>query len=1433
MNNLFWKDPHRSQNGGVSRRTVLLSIVICALGVFLALRFGDDLSRKIVTDRDTVNHARVLTEADLVAKLDELLGSLSLHRKLAALDRQLANGSSVVEPDVEKASKEILAQLSSRLNRQYHVFRSTMDQLPKHTDLFTHFLPQYDDIQERFCADLAQLEAPLRSITRGASAGVPLLEHDLILETLSRYQLVVSQVSSRASLALERTIAVGADQLLFFIQIVVIGLAVLISVFLILVMQGRDRARAQESAAEAYESLVGVMEFMDPSWAIDTSGTVIYWNRAVEKLTGIPADEMIGKSNHEYALPFYGERRKVLIDLVLEWDEEIQKKYMFIDTLEDGSISAASFHPDLGSGTYLASSAQLLKTSSGKVIGAIETVRDITGQTESKEELFRVKEESQQALHLAEERLSALQKVRETSADALITFDAQKHILSANAAAGAIFGYSTEELAGQPMRMICESDCPSVTDQGNRIELEGRHKDGSRIPISVSVSQIIEDGKKVALANMRDLRIAREQEKQISHLESLLSLRSFDFINQGISVFDRDLNLLSANQAFLDLLEFPEEFRLPGTPFEAMLRFNAERGEYGEGDSEQQVQDRLALARKFEPHEFERTRKDGVIIHIAGTPIDEGIGGFITVYTDVTKARQDEAKQQSEISHLQSILQLEVMDHVSVGIAVYDADLKLIRANRFHDELYQIPERLREPGTSAASLIRFLADRGDYGGGDKEEIVKRALEALSSTRESTRDITLPDGRIVEVKSAPLDGGVALINTDVTQVRKALRRAKMTDAVTGLLTLEAAAERVEKYFPQLQEKDRQAIGIRLQVDRFGMVNEIYGENVGDQLLKQVSQRVRGVASDDAILGRAGGNELVLIDEAIDASNMANSVVKVLREAMKPPFYFRAPDGTRQHISLTLSGGIVCFPENGTDLEDLVNKSRLAMQYAASQGGDSFRFFDWKATRRRFTSDRISIENDLRTAIEEDQFFLIYQPQIDLQTSGIHGCEALIRWEHPQQGLISPLDFIPVAEETGLIVPIGDWVLRTACRQAKQWQDDGHSPFVLSVNVSAIQFRHEGIVDSVRGVLEETGLEPRYLELELTESIVADDLEGTRQILNELKGLGLSLAIDDFGTGYSSLAYLTQLPFDTLKIDQAFVRGKEKHNWAIVRAVCQLARSLGLSIVAEGVETIDHADMLTGLGCHIGQGYFFSRPLPTDDLENYFAEHDSRDADSDSDGEERKKSKLRVGLPTFGAINQFQKAALAFRAEHPSLGMEIHCDVSDYLIESLNLGELDLIVAITSGSIDIQPQHAWLEQPVWVGAWDFDLGEREAVPLLAHPEGSPFRKRTLDSLRQADRQPNIVYQSPALRGLINALAAGMGITALPLSAVKNDEAMKSGKIRILDHEKDHLPVLEPVQYGIYGREPEGESASLGQSAFVRCFVELIDSFGCERL
>jgi len=1415
---------------GARRRWHVFALVllVSACGLFVSFKYEDTLLTEITEDLADVRGANLWKASQLDYQLKSLLGELSQHQ-LSVTD----SGSNATDVgQVEGVDQPLIQRVeaSERLIQKFYGFWALLERISGYEHFVIRELPQYANVHLDLVTELAALEGRILRLTGTTETALDSEDYRLITTQLAPYQNILNEIAITANRAQAKAMA-GYDQtLLLSLRSLLIGLVFLLCGAIAWVFFWRDRARIKESAAEAYESMIGVMEFMDPSWAIDTSGTVIYWNHAVETLTGIAGDDIIGKNDHEYALPFYGERRKVLIDLVLEWDAAIQEKYVFIDTHEDGSISAASYHPNLNGGTYLASSAQLLKTSTGKVIGAIETVRDITQETQSKEELFKARGEGQQALRLAEERLTALESVRDVAADAMITFDATKLIRSANPAAESIFGYSPEQLVGQSLLTICSSECLDSMDPGERIELEGLHKDGTRFPISVSVSQIAEEGEWVLIANIRDLKVTREQENQISHLESLLSLKSFDFIDQGISVFDRNLKLLSANQAFLDLLQFPEEFRSPGTPFEDMLRFNAGRGEYGEGDIETQVQDRLALARKFEPHEFERTRNDGVIIHIVGTPIDEGIGGFITVYTDVTKLRGYDKQQQEEIKQLESVLHLEAMEHIGVGVTVYDDDLRLIRANRAHKELYDLPDALVEPGTPMTSVIRFLAEQGIYGEGKIEDQVNEALGALRSREEGRRDLYLPNGKVVEIHQKRLEGGVVLIHSDVTDSREALRKARSTDPVTGLMTLEAVTELVKELFPRLAESGGQSIAVRLQVDRFGVVNEIYGQVVGDQLLKQVAQRIRGVASDDALVGRAGGNEFVLIDEAKDAANMANAVVKVLREAMKPPFYFRSFDGSRQKISLTLSGGIVLFPQNGTELDDLINKSRLSLQYAASQGGDAFRFFDWKATRRRFASDRITVENDLRTALEQDQFFLDYQPQIELRSDGVHGCEALVRWQHPRQGLIPPMEFIPVAEETGLIVPIGEWVLRSACQQAKKWQVAGHPPFVISVNVSAVQFRNDGIVDSIREVLDETGLEAKYLELELTESIVADDLDGTRQILNDLKALGLSLAIDDFGTGYSSLAYLTELPFDTLKIDQAFIRGKEKHNWAIVRAVCQLARSLELSVVAEGVEVTDHVDRLAGLGCQIGQGYFFSPPLSQEEFGTYLDEHETRDTALSGSQQE---AKLRVGLPTFAAINQFQKVVMDFRVSHPELQIEIQCDTSDHLVESLSLRELDVIVAPNMGQLDMDPQHAWLDQPVWLGSRDFTLDNEEPVPVLAHPEGSPFRKRMLDSLRQAHRQSHIVYQSPALRDLIDVLIAGMGITALPLSAVRDEEAMRSGQIRVLDPEKDGLPVLESVQYGIYSLELESDIARAGQSSFTDRLAELIDSFGCERL
>jgi DNA-binding transcriptional LysR family regulator len=307
-------------------------------------------------------------------------------------------------------------------------------------------------------------------------------------------------------------------------------------------------------------------------------------------------------------------------------------------------------------------------------------------------------------------------------------------------------------------------------------------------------------------------------------------------------------------------------------------------------------------------------------------------------------------------------------------------------------------------------------------------------------------------------------------------------------------------------------------------------------------------------------------------------------------------------------------------------------------------------------------------------------------------------------------------------------------------------------------------------------------------------------------------------------------LTKLPFDTLKIDQAFVRGTEKHNWAIVRAVAQLARSLGLSIVAEGVETSEQADMLTELGCHIAQGYFYSRPLPKEKFHSYLDQHETAMSVKDS---QKDDVTLRVGLPSFSAIDEFQECTMNFLSEHPDLKVNILCDTSDHLIEGLTLGEVDVAVIMSAGPLELDPVHAWVDRPVWVGRHDIDLGKDAQIPLLVHPEGSPLRKRMLDGLRKMDRSANIVFQSSALQGLVYALGSGLGITALQKASISQGERLNKGRIHVLDPEENGLPVLEPVLCGIYVRERDPGAAHDGQAMLVDNLVGLLDSFGCEKV
>jgi diguanylate cyclase (GGDEF)-like protein len=414
-----------------------------------------------------------------------------------------------------------------------------------------------------------------------------------------------------------------------------------------------------------------------------------------------------------------------------------------------------------------------------------------------------------------------------------------------------------------------------------------------------------------------------------------------------------------------------------------------------------------------------------------------------------------------------------------------------------------------------------------------------------------------------------------------------------DILTGLPARVAIVASAEHSIAVAQQADAPFAVTVLNVSRFKSINDSLGREVGDELLRRLSQRLRAVLASGDILGRLAGDEFVVLGRVGTGAIPAEVTVETIFAALREPFSIEGHD-----IEVAVSAGITMFPAHGTTFDVLLRRAETAMRAARSIGRGSFRFYSEELSKSE--EERLALEADLRHAIRDDQLELHYQPKVDIASGRVRSAEALLRWKHPQRGFVPPNVFIPIAEETGLILSIGEWVLRRACAQMRAWLDSGMPPLRVSVNLSAKQFRHGDLTAVVCSALEDAQLQPGYLELELTESSIMHDAESSAATLQLLSTMGVHISIDDFGTGYSSLSYLWRLPLDKLKIDRSFVREllSNPDDVAIVKAIISLAHSLRLGVVAEGVETREQLEHLRELGCDQYQGFFCSPAVPPD-------------------------------------------------------------------------------------------------------------------------------------------------------------------------------------------------------------------------------------------
>jgi diguanylate cyclase (GGDEF)-like protein/PAS domain S-box-containing protein len=932
------------------------------------------------------------------------------------------------------------------------------------------------------------------------------------------------------------------------------------------------RQRGKAAQQELLRLAAIVQQSDDAIIGTELDGNVTSWNRGAERVYGYSAVEALGR-NISFLVP----------------PEKHAELHVLLQKVAEGNTIAFFRTQRLKSdGTIIDVSLSLspIRDETGKLVGVSRIARDITA--------FR-----------RTEKQSRLQSAAlEAAANAITITDRHGTIVWVNHAFTTMTGYSKEEALGKNPRLWKSGEQPesyyaklwSTISSGEvwQGEIVNRRKDGTAYTEEMTITPVIQD-----VGNAADTHFVAIKQDITERKRSAEMLQNSENKYRVLFEDSADANWLMDEKGFLDCntaalqmfgysagdrMLHPADISPPSQPDGTPSRTAAEQ------------KMAAAFLNGKERFEWLHQRKNGNVfpaevcltaLTLSGQPM------LLATVRDITE------RKQAEEALLFKTALLEAQAETTIdGILAVDESDHIVLANKQFGRNFEIPDELLSTRDDLI-VLKHVTDKVE----DPDAFIER-VEYLNSHRdEKGRDeLRFKNGKIFDRYSAPLVDskgryrGRIWYFRDITARKLAEERVQYLayyDALTGLPNRTLLQDRLAKVLAGARRrKDKVAI-LFLDLDRFKDINDSLGHSVADLLLQEVAERLKIWAREQDTVARVGGDEFLIVltgvKDVADAAVATERIVKV----MTAEFVVQG-----HSLSIDCSVGISIFPEHGADGETLIKNADAAMYSAKENGRNRFQFFTEDMNAQ--VVERLTLENSLRLALDKKELFLVYQPQMDIATGRITGLEALLRWQHPDLGLVPPDRFIRIAENSGLIVPIGEWVVRTACRQARKWQDEGLPAVSVAVNVSAVQFRQAGFCELIRRVLHETGLAPQYLELELTESLLLANADLMLSVVQELKAMGVTLAIDDFGTGYSSFSYLRQFRVSKLKIDRVFIRdvAVNPDDAAITTAIISMAKSLRLKVIAEGVEDEAQMSFLRAHQCDEIQGYYFSKPLPVD-------------------------------------------------------------------------------------------------------------------------------------------------------------------------------------------------------------------------------------------